>query len=74
MKPFDFTFTATDENGNRRFAILSERSRWGLRVVSREDILHRRLTDLVSAERAQALLPIVQRRLPKFEWTIVRFR
>ena len=66
------TFIATDENGTQWYAV-HEAMLGGWCAMTRGDILHRRMSDLVSAERARTLLPTVRRRLPKFEWSIARF-
>ena len=66
------TFIATDKNGTQWYAV-HEPMFGGWCAMTRGDILHSRMSDLVSAERARVLLPTVQRELPKFEWSIARF-
>ena len=68
------TFTATDRHGTTWFAV-HEPLLGGWVALTRGSILHRRCAgDLVSADRATALLPVVQHHLPKLQWLIVRFR
>jgi hypothetical protein len=68
-----FAITAVDQNGTRWFAV-HEPLLGGWCAMTRGDILHRReRDDLHTFERAQALLPRVSWRLPKFTWNVVRF-
>ena len=69
--PFDITI-AFDKNVGR---YVHEPLFGGWVALTRGSILHRRCAgDLVSADRATALLPVVQHHLPKLQWSIVRFR